>query len=113
MPLPPSFRLIDTSTRCVVECAAPVAYLALSYVLGAATLPFPQVPFQLELSNIDELAQPSALRRRISELPAVIIDAMNFCTDIGHRFLWVDRLCIVQDDCQSKLAQINAIDAVY
>lgn len=38
----------------------------------------------------------------VSNLSAVIKQAMRMCLKMGERFLWVDRLCIVQDDLQDK-----------
>jgi hypothetical protein len=32
---------------------------------------------------------------------------------IGERYLWVDSLCIVQDDPQEKHGQIANMDAIY
>lgn len=46
-------------------------------------------------------------------LPAVISDAIVLCRALGERYLWVDRLCIVQDDTQSKHGQIGAMDLIY
>ncbi|KAI1268297.1 hypothetical protein F5Y18DRAFT_374643 [Xylariaceae sp. FL1019] len=37
---------------------------------------------------------------------------MMLCSEVGERYLWVDALCILQDDGDDKLEQINAMDAV-
>ncbi|OCK81928.1 HET-domain-containing protein [Lepidopterella palustris CBS 459.81] len=42
-----------------------------------------------------------------------ITDAMYFVSRIGERYLWVDSLCIIQDDSSTKMLQINAMDRIY
>jgi Heterokaryon incompatibility protein (HET) len=32
---------------------------------------------------------------------------------LGERYLWVDRLCIIQDDERDKLEQMSHMDRVY
>ncbi|KAE8377963.1 heterokaryon incompatibility protein-domain-containing protein [Aspergillus bertholletiae] len=46
-------------------------------------------------------------------LPATIRDAMTVCTETKILYLWVDRLCILQDMHQEKHDQINAMSAIY
>ncbi|KAI1441299.1 heterokaryon incompatibility protein-domain-containing protein [Annulohypoxylon stygium] len=115
--LPPGFRVIDTVTWNIVECQEPIGNVALSYVWAEATLAsgeVPQNPFQLLPSNIQDLEQEGSLREKKDELPAVITDAIQLCVDIGIRYLWVDRFCIIQGDSDpSQLVQINSMDVIY
>lgn len=46
-------------------------------------------------------------------MPGILTDAISLCKDMGERYLWVDRLCIVQDDLTSKMKQIQAMDSIY
>lgn len=38
----------------------------------------------------------------VQELPKTIVDAIRLCCKLGFEFLWVDRLCIVQDQDPSE-----------
>ncbi|RSL50322.1 hypothetical protein CEP54_011976 [Fusarium duplospermum] len=108
--LPAGFRLIDTFSMCVSEHSSPVTYVALSYLWGSqSTTQKPTI--QLQCSNQKQLEEENGLDS--SQLPDVIADAIQLCMDIGHRYLWVDRLCIVQDDARSKHDQIRAMDRIY
>ena len=48
-----------------------------------------------------------------NQRPRVINDAMEVVRRIGHRFLWVDRYCILQSDHSSKLIQIQNMGKIY
>ncbi|KAK1754440.1 heterokaryon incompatibility protein-domain-containing protein [Echria macrotheca] len=49
----------------------------------------------------------------LAELPALVRDAMVVCRELGERYLWVDRYCIVQDDEADRAAQISAMADIY
>ncbi|KAH6638493.1 heterokaryon incompatibility protein-domain-containing protein, partial [Boeremia exigua] len=109
--LPAGFRAINTYDYCVVELPSspPSRYVTLSYTWGGT----PEAKeLQLEQSNQNELCKPGCLKL-LSGIPDLIRDAIRFCADMGERYLWVDRLCIVQDDLEAKLEQINAMDRIY
>ncbi|KAI1336939.1 heterokaryon incompatibility [Xylariaceae sp. FL0016] len=82
-------------------------YAALSYVWG--TLKFPVAT----LENIAMLRIPGALSREKFALPKTIEDAVWLCNSLDIRYLWVDSLCIVQNDLESKSLQINAMATIY
>ncbi|KAJ4345529.1 uncharacterized protein N0V89_011662 [Didymosphaeria variabile] len=46
-------------------------------------------------------------------LSETIDDACSFVLDLNQRYLWVDALCIIQDDGGDKAHQINQMDLVY
>ncbi|KAI0971310.1 heterokaryon incompatibility protein-domain-containing protein [Xylaria arbuscula] len=105
--LPKGFRVIDTLEEKITEPEASFRYIALSYVWAVG----PDNDVQLEKSNVDALAASHSLRQ--VQLPNIIADAIALCRDLGERYLWIDRLCIIQDDEVTKPNQINAMDTIY
>ncbi|KAK0645793.1 hypothetical protein B0T16DRAFT_146810 [Cercophora newfieldiana] len=67
-------------------------YVALSYVWGDAH------SLKTTKWNVGQLQQDGALRMWQHFIPRVIGDTMDFTKRLGVRYLWVDSLCIVQDD---------------
>jgi hypothetical protein len=100
--------LIDLKHSCIIEANTEHRYIALSYVLGGRSL-------QLTLASKDELLRPGPLNygKHFSAISQAVKDAMVLAASAGELFLWVDSMCIVQDDQQSKHQQIAAIDQIY
>ncbi|OTB19332.1 hypothetical protein K445DRAFT_314217 [Daldinia sp. EC12] len=120
------FRLIDVNQECLVRKDTICEYVALSYVWGRRpTLLFPgedekEVPILLSLQgNVDELSVPMGLSksrpetRKTGRIPLTIRDAIEFTRLMGMQYLWVDTLCIVQDDPADKARLIGRMDDVY
>ena len=102
---PRGFRLIDVGRRCIVD-KLPLTYsfAALSYVWGGyagATLTIS--------TNIAAFMKEGAL----SGLPRTIEDAMTICRKLDIMYLWVDQICIIQDDNNDIAAQFHAMDKIY
>ncbi|KAL6832152.1 heterokaryon incompatibility domain-containing protein [Trichoderma camerunense] len=105
--------LIDVRDRCIVRGAASNEYLALSYTWQNKTSQTNKdAELQLLSNNIELLTKVNALEQYKSNLPKVIINAMELTSAIGKRYLWVDRLCIVQDD-PGKASEFSSMDHVY
>ncbi|OHW91898.1 tol protein [Colletotrichum incanum] len=49
----------------------------------------------------------------LDSLPTTIRDAVEMCRSIGLCYLWVDALCIAQDDENDKLDQITNMGLIY
>lgn len=47
------------------------------------------------------------------ELPKTVIDAIRLCFKLGFRFLWVDRLCILQGDDRDWSEEASRMCEVY
>jgi hypothetical protein len=105
--LPVGFRLIDTEKMCIVPADPSFEYIALSYVWGNGK------PLKLFNANFDDLAQENSLSKYADQIPQTIKDAMFLVTKLLDRYLWVDALCIIQDNLDDKQSQISAMDRIY
>lgn len=105
----PEFRCIDLEQDCLVLLPAGCRYAALSYVWGR------QEFFATRMSNVRSLEERGALRNPeyLDKIPPTIKDAFHVTREIGMRYLWVDNLCIVQDDMEKKTATIKTMDLIY
>lgn len=105
--LPKDFRLIDVQRMCIVEGNNDSRYLALSYVWGHSKT----------LRNTKgirhDLETAAGFSEKFKQIPKTIKDAINLVRELGERFLWVDSLCIIQDDDEDKANQITAMDIIY
>lgn len=100
-------RVIDVQRQCIVMAPPMCRYMALSYVWGG--------PQELQLTKKTqlELERPSGLSMSDTRLPRTITDAMLLISRFDERYLWVDSLCIMQDDVENKHDQIALMDVVY
>ena len=101
--------LIDIARSRLVEVTSghKRKYVALSYVWGNVRL------LQTMKANFASLQRDGALDEAQKEIPTVIRDAMKLSNTLGIRYLWVDCLCIVQDDSESKHLQLAQMDRIY
>ncbi|KAF2101845.1 HET-domain-containing protein [Rhizodiscina lignyota] len=107
--MPVRFRVLDVWNLCVVPEPPPdCRYLALSYVWGR-----PSSVLKLSTANFAELTEPRALKREWHQIPRTIQDAIVLTSSLGERYLWIDSLCIVQDDDEDKNALIPFMDMIY
>ncbi|GLA32283.1 hypothetical protein AnigIFM63326_011424 [Aspergillus niger] len=68
-----------------------VRYIALSYVWGQAG------GLQTLNENYEALQDKGTLFPERSDIPRTIADSMMLVRELHERYLWVDRLCILQD----------------
>ena len=103
----PGMLLIDIQKMRLIKGNHNMTYLALSYVWGDCE------QFMTTKANIKVLMEAGGLDRFVDRIPRTVKDAMAFCSLLEERYLWVDTLCIVQDDETGKAAQISCMDIVY
>jgi hypothetical protein len=97
--------VVDVIQSCLVDTPSQCRYIALSYVWGTAPV------FTHRLENTQDLRKISSLLS--FPIPATIRDAITLVHAIGERYLWVDSLCITQDDWRMKDAEIMQMGSIY
>lgn len=100
------FRLIDVKRRCIVRAPSECRYIALSYCWGKGK------HLKLEDATIVSLYSKGSLLGS-QKIPRTIRDAIDLVHDLGERYLWVDALCIKQDDEADRAVQIPHMSKVY
>ncbi|KAF5532526.1 hypothetical protein FMEXI_12326 [Fusarium mexicanum] len=100
-------RLIDVEDDCLVEITRLDKYIALSYVWGGVA------NFRLTKANRTALLRPGSLGRVVKMLPNTIKDAITLTRRLGCRFLWIDALCLLQNDTEDLKLGVNVMDLIY
>jgi len=109
---PPPAWLIDVKHFCLVAALPGMEYFALSYVWGVSGANEPSSCTLQE--NLDALQRTGALRGNPTMMPRTILHATHLTQLLGMKYLWVDRLCIVQDDnTGAKQVQLDAMGDIY
>ncbi|KAE8167929.1 heterokaryon incompatibility protein-domain-containing protein [Aspergillus tamarii] len=99
--------VIDVEQGCLCEIPPNSRYITLSYV-------WPRFDTtQLNKYNKESFMQPGAFRKPENHLPNVLRDAIKVAHGLGERYLWIDALCIVQDDQTVKSKLIEMMDKIY
>ena len=101
--------VIDLWQNCIVSTPDSASYWALSYVWGAVN------QLMTTKENLSQLCVPGSMKspRFFPSIPDTIRHAMALTDLLGQRYLWVDALCIVQDDHQKKQAELDKMSAIY
>ena len=94
---PPTLRLIETPRSSWRE------YAALTYCWGG------DQTVTLNTTNLVEWC----LNIRFDDLPQTLRDAVVVTAQLGLKFLWVDTLCILQDDDVDKTNELSKMGDIY
>lgn len=100
--------LINVRDRCLVRATSAERYFTLSYVWGRV-----QSPVTLKANVQDRFQVNSLVSSGNFRTPQTIEDAMRCVETLDELYLWVDSLCIVQDDTETKHRDIEHMDKVY
>ena len=102
-----ALRFIDVQHNCLAERRDLCQYVALSYVWGTA------VKFRLSRAILPALLEAGQLKTIYRDLPRTVRDAITLVRRLGLRYLWVDALCLIQDDKEDVAAGIAVMDKIY
>jgi hypothetical protein len=104
---PETFRLIDVQRRCIVSAPENCRYVTLSYVWGAPRYH----KLVLTKSNLHRLEKEGSLTNKV--LPATLDDAIYACLALREKYLWIDSICVIQDDEFVQRAEIDRMGDIY
>lgn len=104
MLLLPSVLSPAGSVRLIESNGLEGEYACLSYCWGTSE--------QTAKTTTDKLSQYD-LGIRVSDLPKTIIDTIRLCHSLGFRYLWIDALCIIQDDEEDWLREASKMCEIF
>lgn len=90
-----------------MECdvTLPPDYIALSHAWGLGK----HRPLETVRDNVEE----HKTEIKTDALSRTFRDAITVCRRLGERFLWIDSLCIIQDDDDDKAREIPRMHEIY
>ncbi|KAG1800589.1 heterokaryon incompatibility protein-domain-containing protein [Suillus variegatus] len=104
--LPKTMRVVDVTRMAVVRAPPSCRFVALSYLWGGTG-----EEYWTTRANIKQRRAQGGLD--VSVLPSTILDTIQLVRQLGERYLWIDALCIVQDDSKDKAVQIGVMELIY
>ncbi|KAK4169710.1 heterokaryon incompatibility protein-domain-containing protein, partial [Cladorrhinum sp. PSN259] len=102
--------LINVQEECLEPGTTSNRYFALSYVWGDASK-----FYQTQDEDVVALRQPGSLAHsaNLFNVPETVRDAMTLTKQLGEKYLWVDALCIIQDNSGHRTKQLRMMDRIY
>ncbi|KAH8687162.1 heterokaryon incompatibility protein-domain-containing protein [Tricladium varicosporioides] len=100
-------RMINVRERRVMNAPPGCEYFALSYLWGSSA------PLKLTSETEERLTSLGGLSDPLEDIPQTIKDAIYLTERLGKVFLWVDAICIKQDDPDDRTRQINNMGSIY
>ncbi|KAH7356882.1 heterokaryon incompatibility protein-domain-containing protein [Rhexocercosporidium sp. MPI-PUGE-AT-0058] len=101
------FGVLDIDNMCLSPLPPGKRYIALSYTWGSSRA------FMTTENNIKGLLKHGGISNIFSMLPLTIRDSIELVRNLGERYLWVDSLCIIQDNERSWALNSRVMDLVY
>lgn len=85
----------------------------MSYVILETFADLLSQMLMLNTTNFEELSSEGTLESIRSKLPRTINDVIDFVKAMGERYLWIDGLCLVQDDHEDITLGIQMMNSIY
>ncbi|KAF2166253.1 hypothetical protein M409DRAFT_23445 [Zasmidium cellare ATCC 36951] len=99
--------VVDVHERCLKQLPPNSRFLTLSY-----TWPLFDT-LKLNRANHRALMAPGALADSNQRISNVIREAMSVVERLGEKYIWIDALCITQDDDDIRSGLISRMDQIY
>ncbi|KAK1998326.1 HET-domain-containing protein [Colletotrichum falcatum] len=106
--LPDPRRHRQPPYRETLEQIRPEPYVALSYVWGAEP-----GAYTTRTENVMLHGTHGGLEEVLQRLPKAIRDAVDLVRRLGFQYIWIDRLCIVQNSARSWKLNAYNMDLIY
>ena len=106
-----NMRVIDTFTYRVVPYRPEWEYVALTYVWGEHLMGR-KMP-TMNKQRVHAYGSMDGTVPLPQWIPMTVRDAITAVQRLGYRYLWVDSLCIVQDDDSDRHSQLLRMDSIY
>jgi hypothetical protein len=106
-------KLVDVYNNKVIHAPETTKYVALSYVWGREAVYVATRDAFVCGKSQDPYARDSYLPLDCVTLPRTILDAMQVVKDVGERYLWVDSLCINQNDPKDLKRMLARMFLIY
>lgn len=109
------FQVINVERMNLCELPDGEPYLALSYTWGDRPVDSDHIPavFKATHGNINQLWKDNAIGNILEDLPQAIRNAIALTQLLGYSYIWIDSLCIVQDNDMSWFWNSRYMDAIY
>jgi hypothetical protein len=105
---PPSDLLaIDLISMSICSIPPRSEYVALSYCWPATAY------LTLKRESWEMLSKHGALLENEHKLPGTVQDAIKCAQELPFQYLWIDALCIIQDDDDHRNKQLRQMDRIY
>lgn len=111
--LPAGFRLIDVESWQIIEAPSNAQFVALSYRWDGTDKDPSKEERHTTLTGETWRLLTTEGGVKLACLPKTVMDAVEVCRALDLKFLWVDSLCINQDDEEDLEDQIQHMDAIY
>jgi len=114
-----SLRVIDVELRRIVQCLRPIRYVTLSYVWGASANRKFKMVHDTEGKTLSFESGVRPLQKQPehlitpARLPRTFEDLIVFTKRLRERYIWIDAMCIPQDEPDVLADQIAKMDQVY